>query len=226
MGNKMNFTKAALDALPLPALGTRATYHDAKSPGLQLRVTDRGAKTFSVYRRIKSGRPERVTLGRYPAVSIEKARAIAADVSATIARGGNPADVQRAKRDELTFAELFAEFMDRHAKPHKRSWDSDERNYRLYWAAPLGPRKLSEIDRARIAEVHSRMTRGGHFSHANRVLALVSTVFSWGVSAGLCNDNPARGIKRNPEKSRDRFLLPEELPRFFRALALQLFEET
>jgi integrase len=224
MGAKINFTKAALDTLPLPQAGKRATYSDAKAPGLQLRVSCSGAKTFCVFRRVKHGNPERVTLGRYPQLSIERARAIAGEVAVEIAKGGNPGDVRRALKGELTFGELFDAYLERHAKPHKLSWDSDERNYRLYWAKPLGARKLSEIERSRIAEIHSTMTRGGHHSHANRVLALVSGVFSWGISAGLCEQNPARGIKRNTEKSRDRFLLPAELPRFFRALALETNE--
>ena len=36
-----------------------------KTPGLQLRVSATGVKTFSVYRRLKAGEPERVTLGRF-----------------------------------------------------------------------------------------------------------------------------------------------------------------
>jgi len=34
MGKQFNFTKAALDALPLPAEGKRAVYHDTKTTGL------------------------------------------------------------------------------------------------------------------------------------------------------------------------------------------------
>lgn len=38
---------------------------------------------------------------------------------------------------------------------------------------------------------------------------------------GLTEANPAKGIRRNPEKSRDRFLQSDELPRFFAALATE-----
>lgn len=65
MGNSLNFTKATLAALPLPKEGQRATYRDTKAAGLQLRVTANGAKTFSVYRRVRGGLPERVTLGKF-----------------------------------------------------------------------------------------------------------------------------------------------------------------
>jgi hypothetical protein len=61
--NRFQFNKEKLLALPLPEVGKRATYHDTKAHGLQLRVTSSGVKTFSMYRRTKGGAPERVTLG-------------------------------------------------------------------------------------------------------------------------------------------------------------------
>ena len=68
MENKINFTKAIIDALPIPESGKRNIYHDTKTPGLQLRVTS--VKTFFVNRRIKGGNPERITLGCYPDMTI------------------------------------------------------------------------------------------------------------------------------------------------------------
>lgn len=219
MENRINFTKAALDGLPLPAAGQRATYHDAKTPGLQLRLTATGVKTFSVFRRVRGGDPERVTLGRYPAMSIEQARRQALDASAAMEAGENPAESKRLARGERSFGDLFAEYLERHAKPRKRTWREDQQRFEQYLRKPLAGKKVSAVDRQAIAAVHSAITRAGHPAVANRVLALVSSVFGWAISAGLCNDNPARGIKRNPERSRDRFLQSDELPRFFAALA-------
>ncbi|WP_300327965.1 Arm DNA-binding domain-containing protein, partial [Accumulibacter sp.] len=66
--SRFQFNKERILALPASAAGTRATYRDTKTPGLQLRVTPAGVKTFSMYRRTKGGGPERVTLGRFPAM--------------------------------------------------------------------------------------------------------------------------------------------------------------
>ena len=52
MLTKFNFTKDALSSLPIPASEQRKVYHDAKTTGLQLRVTSTGIKTFSVFRRV------------------------------------------------------------------------------------------------------------------------------------------------------------------------------
>src|SRR6202162_735543 len=61
----LRFNKKTLDRVPLPAAGQRATFHDIEIPGLQLRVTDRGVKSFCVFRRSKRGTPERITIGRF-----------------------------------------------------------------------------------------------------------------------------------------------------------------
>jgi len=46
MPARLEFTKTAVQALPPPAAGERATYHDSKVLGLQIRVAARGIKTF------------------------------------------------------------------------------------------------------------------------------------------------------------------------------------
>lgn len=219
MHDKFNFTKASLDALPTPDPGQRVVYHDAKARGLQVRVTSNGVKTFSVRRRTKVGSIERVTLGRYPEMSIEQARRQTAEINAAIEGGANPAQVKRAHKGEMNFSELFKQYLERHAKVRKRTWKEDDQRYKQYLQKPLGMRKLSAIDRQTIATLHSKITRDGHPTVANRMLALVSSVYGRGIEWGLVEHNPARGIRRNPEKSRDRFLQSNELPRFFMALA-------
>jgi integrase len=213
----INFTKAALLAIPFPTEG-RTTYHDKKTPGLQLRVTAAGAKTFSVFRRVKGGSPVRLTIGRFPDVSIEKARQLAMSHTAELAVGTDLAERQRKARAVMTFGELFGEYIRRHSKIKKRTWQQDESQYNQYLAVPLGKKRLSEISRKNIASIHSKITAEGHATTANRVHALVSSVFGWAISVDMWDQNPAIGIKKNAEKSRDRFIQGAELPNFFRAV--------
>lgn len=219
MAEKLNFTKPVLEALLPPAPGKRAAYIDTKVPVLQLRVTANGVKTFVVYRRVKGGNPSRVTLGRFPALTVERARKDASKVNQQIEGGSNPTAIKRASREEMTFADLFADYLERHSKPSKRSWREDEAKYKRYLLKPLGPKKLSDVDRGAIASVHSAVTKAGHATTANRVLALVSSVFGWARSAGLWENNPSLGIRKNVERSRDRFLQAAEIPRFYVSLA-------
>ncbi|PXX07515.1 site-specific recombinase XerD [Nitrosomonas ureae] len=219
MENKINFTKAIIDSLSIPESGKRDTYHDKKTSGLQLRITSTGVKTFSVYRRIKRGEPERITLGRFPDMTIEQARREAVRIATDISDGKNPAEVKRGHKAELTFSELFADYMERHSKPKKKTWLEDQSQFKLYLDKSLGKKKLSSIDRKSIAHVHSSITKAGYAPTANRVKALLSSVFGWAISAGLCEVNPVIGIKSNKENQRDRFLQSDELPRFFKAVA-------
>ena len=70
--SKFNFTKATIEALPVPQKGWKY-YYDLKVQGLGIGVGATGKKSFILYRKI-NGRPERITLGRYPDLAIEQAR--------------------------------------------------------------------------------------------------------------------------------------------------------
>jgi integrase len=217
MSKSFNFTKEALLALPTPEAGKRAVFLDAKTTGLQVRVTDSGAKTFSVYRRIKGGQPERVTLGRFPAMTIEQARKQAARINAEIEEGANPAQVKRANREEITFAEMFKEYGERYGQK-KKSWASDLSNYKHLHS--LDPCKLSKISREMIARLLSGLEKDGKAgSTINNVMVLISSIYGRAIEWGYVATNPVAGIRMRPKIKRDRFLQADELPRFFLALA-------
>ncbi len=215
------FTKATIEALKAPDEGERLVARDTKVQGLELRVTPNGVKTFSVRRRVKGGAVERVTLGRFPDLTVDNAQRDALKVIAALGAGKSVAEQVRDKKGEQSFGELFSDYIARHAKPNKRTWKEDETKFKMHLERTLGARKLSTVTRKEIASVHSKLTLKGQPTTANRVLALVSSVYGWAKSAGLWEDNPAQGIKRNPEQSRDRFLQSDELPRFFAALATE-----
>ena len=216
MAKKINFTKPLLDRLVCPKGVDRLYTYDAKNPGLTLCVTSAGAKSFYVYRR-GNGRPQRIRLGGFPELSIEQARNLTAQVNADIAKGIDPQARKRAERGEPTFAELFRYYMETHAKPHKKTWREDEQKF-VGHLRGWHNRKLSEITRTHVRSLHIRIGQTTPGS-ANRVLALVSTLFNKAVDLGFQGTNPARGIKRFPEHSRERFLHADELPRFFQAVA-------
>ena len=218
MNNSLNFTKEALQGLPTPETGKRAVYLDAKTTGLQIRVTDTGAKTFSVYRRIKGGKPERITLGRFPAMTIEQARKQAARINAEIEEGSNPAQVKRAHREEMTFAELFKEYGERHGNK-KRSWKTDQSLYANHLLS-IAPHKLTKVTREMISRILSDLDKAGKAgATVNNIRALISSVFSRAIEWGYASNNPVSGIKTRSKVKRDRFLQADELPRFFKALA-------
>jgi integrase len=218
--NTIKFTKAAIENLSTPTKGERLEFYDTKTNHLLVRVSSTGRKTFQVYR-WHDGKPSRVTIGCYPELSIEQVRAKADQINAGFARGENPADKKRAQRQEMTFADLFQVYLERHAKPRKRTWQEDENCFKNHLSTGFGKKKLSKIKKSDIAAIHARIGKN-HPTHANRVLALISSIFGRGIEYGLYEGaNPCVGIRRFPEQSRDRFLNSEELSRFFSALEME-----
>jgi integrase len=223
MDSRFSFTKEKLVALPLPGAGQRATYHDTKTTGLQLRATATGTKTFSVYRRIKSGQPERITLGKFPSMTVEQARKAAAALNSEIESGASPAAVKRVLKAELTFTQALELYL-----PNKRKRDGTpladktKRDYldllRMYMGS-IKDKKLSEIGRADIKAMHVKATKKSP-AQADRLLSMASAVFNYTQGQEqFTGVNPALRIQKNPAPSRDRFLQADELTPFFKALA-------
>jgi len=206
-------TKAIVDRTPHPELGQRFIRDDAL-PGFALRVTP-GSKSFVMEKWI-DGRTRRITLGRYGAITTEQARTLAMQKAGDIARGENPAELRKLRRQGLTFQELETLYLERHAA-HKKSRSNDVTNLDRHLAY-LRPRRLTAISRADIATLHADL--GQHHScNANRTVALLRCMFNlaadWGLYEG---ENPAGRIKMFKEVSRDRFVTPDELPRLFAAI--------
>ncbi|MGD0898890.1 MAG: tyrosine-type recombinase/integrase [Thermoguttaceae bacterium] len=208
------FTKTRLEALAVPTSG-RAVYYDTKTPGLILRITETGQRSFCFYRKVK-GRPLRMLLGRFPQMTVENARKACEAASGSVAAGKDPLAERRAARHEQTFGGLFAFWLE-HAKSRKRTWKEDERQYKVF-LKPWANRRLSAIKRTDIQALHARVGEKNGIYAANRLLALVRAMFNKAPDMGFSGGNPAVGIQKFKEESRDRFLRPDELKAFFTAL--------
>ncbi len=215
--HRLNFTKAALSKAPAAKKGSKDYYYDEREKGLVLAVTPTGTKSFYLYKRIE-GRPERLLLGRFPDISIENARKLATAAKGEIASGANPQKDKRAVRDEMRFGDLFRDYMEKYSKVHKRSWAYDEREvnkFLKHWFK----RKISSFERAEVERLHAKIGKENGVYQANRLLERIRSIFNKAIEWGWAGTNPAIGVKKFKEKSRDRFLQPDELPRFFEALA-------
>ena len=82
-------------------------YFDQRMPGLVLRVSARGTKSWNaVYRH--HGRARRLTIGRYPIITLDDARARVREALCSVSRGNDPSGV---RADKLTFADLASLFV-------------------------------------------------------------------------------------------------------------------
>ena len=215
MSQKFRFTIAALEALEPRA--TRYYVYDSKVPHLALCVMPSGTRTFYIYRRVH-GRPERVKLGRFPAMTLEQARVRAEQLNGVIATGDSPAQTRRDLRGECTLAVLFERYLNDHLEARGRTTRVARSIYNTHLKRWAG-RQLSEIRRADVAKLHAQIARESGPIMANRAIerlrAMYNRAIRWELFFG---ENPAVGIEKFRERSRDRFLQPDELGRFLTAV--------
>jgi len=211
----------SIRGLKPPATG-RIDYFDDQTPGLSLRVTSKDVRTWTLFYRTASGQQRRLSLGRYPPVTLADARELARDHQRDVAKGKDPSAEKRIARDALTFGKLADEYIERHAKVHKRSWKEDQRQLDADLLPKWKHRPASEIVRRDVRDVLDKKATSGAPIAANRIRALISKVYNFGIEAELVEHNPVIGIKRvGRESKRERVLTPDEIRRVWIACDTQ-----
>ena len=218
---RRRITKRVVDALKVkPA---EYTEWDDSLPGFGVRVRPSGAMSYIVVYRAGSGRGapvRRYTIASVGKTTPEKARQRAQAVLGSVAHGRDPAGEKASERGMPTVAELADRFMAEHIEPKRRSGTVTFYRHILDRIVKprLGAAKADKMSRAQIAKLHSQL-QGTPF-HANRMLAVVGSMYAFGARIGLVPEgvNPARKIIKYPEHRRERFLTTEELERLGAAI--------
>lgn len=221
--NRLSFTKDNLAKIAPPEKaegqsgGVSKTYYDTKESGLTLLVSNGGAKTFYLYKKV-SKQPKRIKLGKFPTMSIENARKKARSYKTMLDEGKDPHEEAQRKKTEGSLRDFFyGQYVERHSKQHNKTWKHDCENFERH-LKPLFNKPLSAIKEADISALHRKIGNDSGKYIANRILSLLNAIYNKASDWGWKGENPVSKIKKFPEKSRDRFLQPEELPRFFEAL--------
>lgn len=221
----MKLTKKIIDAAQYDGSGYkgnakgRYVLWDDKLTGFGLRINPAGKKSFVLSYRVH-GRKRLITLGNYGVLTLDQARDIAKKYLVLANEGRDPLEErQKAARGEA-FKELCTQYLERYAKPQKRSWKDDERRINKRLLPQWANWKIVNIRHADVATLHSKIGVD-HPYEANRVVELISKMFQLAKKWGFVPDNfnnPAIGIDHFKEKKRDRWVTPEELPRLTQAI--------
>src|SRR4051812_8146616 len=165
-----------------------------------------------------AGRERRLTIGGYPAWSVAAAREQAKSLRRKIDSGEDPLAAKEAERAAATVSELCSRYLSDHAS-RKRTAEQDRRYVDKVIVPKFGSRKVASITFSDLHGLHRDLTKESGPYAANRVAALVSKMFALAVRWGIRSDNPAKGIERNHEEKRYRYLTGDELRRLTDALA-------
>ncbi|MCM2505787.1 tyrosine-type recombinase/integrase [Aureimonas altamirensis] len=214
---RKNLTARFVDSV---SVETRTDFWDEAMRGLVLRVGPSGAKSWTfIYTAEGDGEKRRVTLGRHPALTLEKARRKALDLAAAVADGGDPASDKRASREAMTFADLAGLYVERYAKRNKKSWEQDDRLLRVEVLPVIGKKKMTAVTKRDVLDIIEAKAEAGFLVQSNRLLALLRKLGNWAVAEDYIAASPAAGVKpRSKPVSRDRVLSEDEVAAIWKAL--------
>jgi integrase len=241
---KVALTDRSLQALRPAQEGQRAIVWDALLPGMAVRVSVKGKRSFyAVKRRAGHTQPSWVLLGAYPVVTLAEARAKARETLGALMEGLHPASLAEAKRRAAeeaerqfkanTFAAVAEDFIRRHAMT-KRSGRMVAGIIRRELIPAWGERQITEITRRDvIALVEAILDRGGDRPlagtrrrtggpyAARHALSATRKLFNWAIGRDLLTVSPCDRIKaaelHGPPEARDRVLMDDEIRRVWAA---------
>jgi hypothetical protein len=226
---RIALTDRTVRALKPPKEG-RLDVWDEDYPGLGLRISASGRRTWiQMYRMGKTLR--RLTLGRFPTLSLADAREKAIDALRDADKGNDPGRRKAEDRHAETFADLAREYIERHARK-KRSGRED---IRLLNGSPhkkktgktphvplvtrWGIRRIKDIKRRDVRELLDEIVERGAPIMANRTLAFVRKMFNFAIEREWLDTNPCHMVKRPaPDRQRQRVLNEDEVRAVWKAL--------
>jgi integrase len=190
---------------------------DSIVPGLGLRVTSRGLKTWFIRYSI-AGRKRRLKLGTFPALSVPAAREAARERFAAIGAGRDPQAERAADRVEPTLGEIAAQFLEEYAKPKVRRWRDYQYMLEMKELRPLMKATARYLTRKEI-RAPLRIIAKRAPVHACNIHRCLHKAFAWAADEEIIPANPMAGMKApgRQSKPRPRVLTSEELKAFWLA---------
>ncbi len=202
-------TSASVEKIKPPTKG-QVDLFDKGYPGLALRVSYGGGKSFVFFYRI-AGKLRRMTLGTYPAISLAEAREAWREARLDVAAGRDPAQLRKREKPATDFESVSREWLKRDQKKN-RSYNDVARAVEREMIPAWGHRSINEITRRDVLDLIDIIADRGAVTMARRVQAYVHRLFRWAVGRGIIDANPASDLpKPGSETKRDRVLTDDEL---------------
>lgn len=191
-------TDRTLKSLKPAVRGKHYDLWDAVVPGLGVRVSDIGTKTFVLMKRYgDSKNPTRGRLGMYGAISLDDARTKARNWQILLERGIDPRSEEKRQREaelrkrENSFAAVAEQFIKRHvAKTRKAA--IVERELRREFINRWGNRPITDITQHDVVAVIDEVVERNAPYQAHNLLGHVRTLFNWAIARGVY------GVDRSP----------------------------
>ena len=225
-------TKRAVDALR-PDRGGKDVFRwdagDGALKGFGIRMKPSGAASFLVQYRNKEGRTRRLVIGKVGTLTPDEARTLAGDALKAAAKGGDPSADRHAVRGAITVSDLCNLYLaDAKTRIKASTLAMDKSRIETHVKPLVGrftvrslttadiERMKADIVAGKTAKPRKREGRGGiatgGAAAASRTLGMMAAILEFARrTLKLIKENPARGVKKPPDRKQRRFLTVEEI---------------
>jgi integrase len=200
---------------------SRYTVTDAR--GLVLEVFPTGGMLWH-YRYRLNGKQERVTLGRYPALSLKLARGERDKRETMVALGQSPAAQKRlskvAAADDTTVADFGERFFKEVVAKERQDTTIPRRYFDKAIVPAIGTKPVSEVTTEDVRAIIWKKKDEGFDAAAGNIRGVLKRLFDYAATAGLVTVNPVLALPMrhvHKAKSRERALSPTEIREFLKA---------
>ena len=201
-----------------------ARYLVTDGRGLSLDVLPSGKMSW-LYRYRLNGSYEKVTLGRYPDLTLKAARAKRDDLAAQVAAGKSPAqEIKKAKAGGASNPTV-REFGERYFHEQViRNWKNPA-NIRRYLDNEiyhsLGDKLLKDITALDVQAIVYRKRDNGHIAAAMQLRGVIKQMFDYALEVQQVTMNPAAMVATRyigKARKRSRVLSPQEIRLYLRTI--------
>lgn len=192
-------------------------YELADGNGLVAEVMPSGTIAWR-YRYRLNGKREKVSFGRYPAISLAKARSKAAGFAVKVAEGESPMREKKATKLAAQTPHILEDFARFWLKEVVEKTRKDTKQIRRYLEKDIFPaigrKRLSEVSPADVLDITDRIKGRGSEQAALVIRNILKRMYAFAIGRQVTDKNPAAAIQARyiaQLKSRDRVLSRDEI---------------
>jgi integrase len=215
----MPLTDTAIRALKPKA----KRYSRTDERGLVLEVFPTGGMLWH-YRYRLNGKQERVTLGRYPALSLKLARAERDKRETLVAQGQSPAVQKKLAKQgaapDTTVADFGERFFRDVVAKDRRDLTIPRRYFDKSIVPAIGAKAVRDVTTEDVRAIIWKKKDEGFDAAAGNIRSVLKRLFDYAQTAGLVTTNPVLALPMrhvHKARARDRALSPDEIRAFLKA---------
>lgn len=187
---------------------------------VEVRATRPGQGTFYLRYKDGNGTTRHQKIARTSDMSLADARKKAKELKARIALGADPRGEAEARKAVLTLTEFFHDHYLPYVASRKRTWKKDAEIFRLRLEPEFGNKRLNQIARHQVQEVHTGWRQQGlAAATCNHGVKLLRHALNLAVDWQMLALNPIARVELFREDNKvENYLKPEELARLLAVL--------